>query len=108
MIADRPSLAADGQDVIHLTVRILDAEGVFCPAADNRVVFEVEGEGRLIGVENGDPIDHDSYKADNRRAFAGMCLAIVQATRRAGEIHVRAASDDLQAATVRLASNGLR
>lgn len=37
------------------------------------------GEGRIIGVDNGNPESHESYQADHRKAFNGLCLAIVQA-----------------------------
>ncbi len=92
---DRTQLRADGRDVAHVTVRILDAEGRFVPTADDQVTFEVEGPGTLIGVDNGDPASHASFQAHERQAFNGMCLAIVQSTGEAGEIRVTAASEGL-------------
>ncbi|MCX7015999.1 MAG: DUF4982 domain-containing protein [Candidatus Sumerlaeota bacterium] len=102
LTADRETLAADGRDVVHLTARLLDAEGVFCPTTTNRIVFQVEGPARLLALENGDPIDHQSSKDGNRKAFAGMCLAIVQSKRRAGAIRVKAGSEGLAGAEVQI------
>ncbi|OPZ22607.1 MAG: Beta-galactosidase [candidate division BRC1 bacterium ADurb.BinA364] len=97
---DRSEIAADGRDVAHLIVRVLDAEGRFQPRAADRIRFQVEGAGRLIGVENGDPIDRDSYKADNRRAFGGLCLGIAQSIRgESGAIRVAVSADGLKGAS---------
>ena len=100
LTADRTSLAADRRDVAHITVAIQDAQGRVVPGADNEVIFAVEGEGRLIGVDNGDPLSHDSYKSASRRAFHGLCLAVVQSTAKAGKIRVTASSPGLRGASV--------
>jgi beta-galactosidase len=90
LTADRETIAADGRDVVHVTARILDAAGNSVPAADALITFEVEGEGRIIGVDNGDPASHESFQADHRKAFNGLCLAIVQATKTPGTVRVEA------------------
>ncbi|HTW46749.1 MAG TPA: glycoside hydrolase family 2 TIM barrel-domain containing protein [Acidobacteriaceae bacterium] len=103
--ADRTRLAAvchdiARRDVAHLTVDVQDAQGRTVPTADNDVTFAIEGPGRLIGVDNGDPFSHTSYKASSRRAFNGLCLAIVESTAKAGQINVTASSPGLQSASV--------
>jgi beta-galactosidase len=102
--ADKTDLVADGRDVAHLTARILDANGIVVPTADNDVTFEQEGPGQIIGVDNGDPASHESFKANHHKAFNGMCLAIVQAARGAGPIRITASSKGLRAAMVDLKS----
>lgn len=97
---DRDRVTADGQDVAHVQVEVLDAKGHVVPVADNLVQFEVEGAGRLIGVSNGNPRDHDSFQASQRHAFNGLCLAIVQSGRQSGQIRVRAQSEGLTPDTV--------
>jgi beta-galactosidase len=62
----------------------------------------VEGEAKLIGVDNGDPASHEDYKATVRKAFNGLCLAVVQTTARAGTIRVTASSPGLEPATATL------
>jgi beta-galactosidase len=102
--ADRAELSANGCDVSHLTVEVLDAQGRLVPTADTRVRFSVEGAGRLIGVDNGDPADHDSPKGDSRKALAGLCLGIVQTLTVGGGIKVAVSADGLQPAEVLLSS----
>ena len=98
--SDRTRIAADRRDVAHVTAAIQDAQGRVVPAADNNVSFSIEGAGRLIGVDNGDPTSHDSYKASSRRAFHGLCLAVVQATAAAGTIKIAATSPGLRPASL--------
>ena len=100
LTADRDMLAADGCDVAHLTVEVLDAEGRVVPTADTRVRFSVAGEGRLIGVDNGDPVDHDSPKADSRKAWCGLCLGIVQSGKASGDLVIEVSADGLAPARV--------
>jgi beta-galactosidase len=90
LTADREVVAADGRDVVHVTVRMLDAQGNPVPAADDQVTFDVQGPGRIIGVDNGDPESHEMFQATTRRAFNGLCLAIVQSTAIPGTIEVSA------------------
>ena len=96
LTADRTTLAADRRDVAHVTVEIRDSQGQLVPEADNPIAFAIEGEGRIIGLDNGDPLSHEDYKSTRRQAFHGMCLAIVQATGRSGRVRVTASSPGLQ------------
>jgi beta-galactosidase len=98
--ADRESISADRRDVAHVAVQILDAGGRMVPTAANEVTFEIQGEGRIIGVDNGDPQSHDDYRSSRRKAFNGLCLAIVQSTAKAGQIVVSAASPGLKSNSV--------
>ncbi len=101
---DRDAIAANRRDVAHAVVKILDAQGRLAPMADNEVTFEILGEGKIIGVDNGNPVSHESFKADRRQAFNGLCLAIVQSTARPGRIQLTATSPGLKAATVVVAT----
>ncbi len=102
---DRDSLAADRRDVAHVTVRIVDAQGRMVPDAASDVAFEIQGEGRLIGVDNGNLSSHEDYKASRRQVFNGMCLAIVQSTAKPGQIRVAASSPGLKAASLTITTN---
>jgi beta-galactosidase len=104
LTADRSSISADRRDVTHVTVEIQDEQGRMVPVAMNEVVFMVEGEGKLIGVDNGDPMSHEDFKANRRRAFNGLCLAIVQSTASAGPIRIGATSPGLAPANITVRS----
>jgi beta-galactosidase len=96
---DRQKIAADGEDVSILEVRVVDHQGKVAPTADNQIVFQVSGPGRVIGVGNGDPSSHEPDKASQRRAFNGLCAAIVQSRKEAGDVKIQATSPGLESAT---------
>jgi beta-galactosidase len=102
LAADRAQIAADGRDVVHLTARVLDAEGRLVPDANDEITFEVSGQGRLIGADNGNPLSHEPFQSPQRRAFHGLCLAIVQSTGRPGPIEVTARASGLAAAAAQV------
>ena len=100
--SDRTSLLADARDVAHLSVNIVDAQGNLVPGATNSVSFEIQGAAALIGVDNGNPISHESYKASERLAYRGRCLGIIQSTHATGQIHINVHADGLTPASVDL------
>jgi len=104
LTADRKNIKADGKDLSFVTVKILDKDGNLVPDADNLVNFKVNGEAFIASVDNGDPVSHDPFKADYRKAFHGLALAIIQAKEKAGAITFTATSRGLQSATVILNS----
>jgi beta-galactosidase len=69
------------------------------PTADHAVTVEVSGEGRLLGMCNGDPSSHEAKKTTMHHTFNGLAMAIVQSTERAGEIQIRVSSSGLAPAT---------
>jgi beta-galactosidase len=104
-VADRPQIAADGQDVAVIHVTIVDAQGRTVPLADNKVTFAVSGAGSVLGVGNGDPSCHEPDKASERSAFNGLCMAIVQSRRgEPGSIAISVTSPGLEAANAAVTS----
>lgn len=97
---DRTRLHADGQDAVVVPVSILDAEGRLVPDAGNRVHFQLTGEGRILGVGNGNPSDHDTDKADQRNAFNGHCMAVIQADTHPAVVQLTVTSPGLTSASV--------
>jgi beta-galactosidase len=93
LTADRTEIDADGEDVAVLKVEALDKEGRPVPTAGNFIGFKVSGEGKLIGVGNGDPNCQESDKEPRRSLFNGLAQVILQSTRRPGEIRIEAVKD---------------
>jgi beta-galactosidase len=100
LIADRKSIKADGNDLSFITVKILDKDGNVVPTANNLVNFKINANAFIAGVDNGDPVSHDSFKVNYRKAFNGLALAIVQAKEKAGSITFTATSTGLAPATI--------
>ncbi|SFF07658.1 beta-galactosidase [Paenibacillus catalpae] len=101
---DKTTMSADGSDLVFVEISALDQDGRPVANANNRIHICVEGPGRLVGLDNGDSTDYDSYKGTNRRLFSGKLLAVIAPTLESGTITVRAASKGLMASEVTLAS----
>lgn len=100
--ADKEQLIADGQDLIFVEISTEDEAGNQVKNATNRVNVEVNGAGRLIGLDNGDSTDIDQYKGTSRRLFSGKLMAIIAATDELGLIEVNVRSKDLVSAKLTL------
>jgi beta-galactosidase len=100
LVPDREKILADGRDLCFITVRVLDKNGNLCPRATNLIEFRVSGSGRIAGVDNGYQASLESFKADHRKAFNGMCLLIVRAANKKGKIEIEALSEDLASARI--------
>jgi beta-galactosidase len=96
LITDTKELIADNQDVAHVRIEITDSKGNIVPKADNLIRYNISGNGKLIGLENGDPADHEPYKSDKRKVFNGLGLAIIQAGKVPGKITLTASSEGLK------------
>jgi beta-galactosidase len=59
LIPDRDSIKADGEDVSVITVQVEDDKGRVVPTAGNEISFALSGQGKIIGVGNGDPSSHE-------------------------------------------------
>ncbi|HEU4834194.1 MAG TPA: beta-galactosidase GalB [Pyrinomonadaceae bacterium] len=97
---DRQTIKADGADLSFVTVKVVDKNGTLVPAANDLIRFEVSGPGSIAGVDNGNQISHESFKSNQRQAFHGMALAIVQSRQKAGRIVLKATADNLAPASV--------
>jgi len=95
--ADRSRIAADGRDLAFITIRVTDEDGLTVPRADNTIAFAIEGPGKIVATDNGDPTDFVPFQSSARRAFNGFALAVVQGIPgQPGTIEVRAASESLR------------
>jgi beta-galactosidase len=99
---DKTVLSSAARGVAQVEVRILDANGIFVPAASNVVALDIQGPARIIGNDNGDPTSHDSYQASSRPVFNGMALVTLQAGKTPGHVTVSAKADGLKDASVEL------
>jgi beta-galactosidase len=97
---DRQTLHTDGEDTLVVPVSIVDAHGRLVANATNRVTFQLTGGGRIVGVGNGNPADHDPDRANERNAFNGHCITVIQAGTNADTLKLTATSPGLEPAGV--------
>ena len=99
---DRTTIHADGKDISIVNVVVKDKQGREVPDANNLIEFSVKGNGKILGVGNGDPSSHepDQYTDGKwkRKLFNGKCQLIVQGSVLSGAIEVEATSNGLTTA----------
>jgi beta-galactosidase len=89
-----PFLLSDGWDLAFVTVSATDQHGHPVENARDRIKAAVTGGGRLIGTDNGDSTDPDSYKADCRRMFSGKILLIIASSGTEEDVNVQVCTTD--------------
>jgi beta-galactosidase len=100
LTADRSKIKADGKDLSFITVKILDEAGNVVPDAANLVNFKMEGNGTIVGVDNGFQASLEPFKANYRKAYHGLCLAILQSTEKSGTIKLTATAVGLRSGSL--------
>ncbi|HEX8322974.1 MAG TPA: beta-galactosidase GalA [Tepidisphaeraceae bacterium] len=103
LVPDRAELAGDTLDAMPVTVQAIDDKGRPVPIANSAVTFEISGGAAIIGLGNGDPLDHDPEMGNKRRLFNGLAQVILQSNRAGpGSLTLKATADGLNAAELSL------
>jgi beta-galactosidase len=97
---DRARIRANGEDLAFVTVTVRDRQGRAVPTAEPMIRFQVSGDARIVGVDNGDAMSHTSFQAKAVRLFNGKALVIVRAGTKRGRATLSAKGDGLAAAAV--------
>lgn len=99
---DKTALPANSRSVAHAVVSVVDARGNLVLSAHQPITAEVEGAGRLLGVDNGDQNDPTTLSSPTKNANGGQVLALVQSGRAPGELTLKLHAPGLQGAEAKL------
>ena len=100
LTADRTYIGNAGGDTVPVRVSVVDEFGVELATADNLITFEIEGDGIVAGVGNGDPNSHEPEHTPYRKLYCGLCQVLVTADLGAKELKLVAHSEGLADAEV--------
>lgn len=89
---------ANGRDLFFVEIGTWDEKGNPVENAVDHVTVQVEGAGHLVGLDNGDSTDEDSYKGNSRRLFSGKLLAIIETGTIPGAVRIRVSGKGLKSA----------
>lgn len=103
--AEKSTIDADGYDLSYISVDVTDVNGNIDPNASNTINFNLTGNGKIVGVDNGDATETAKFKPTSStsatiKAFSGKALVIVQSTKDAGSFTLTASSNNLQSSSV--------
>lgn len=100
---DKACIVSDGDDLVFVRVSFVDAEGNEVPTAENVVSCKIEGPGKVIATDNGDPTCLIDFNKTIRPAFNGLLLAIIKADRdSAGELLLRVEAEGVETQYLKL------
>lgn len=94
--ADRKCLKADGQDLAFITVELQDDKNILSANAENKLHFDVEGEGEIVATDNALLKDSTCYRSKERKAWKGKAMVIVKTTGKRGKIIVTVSADGIK------------
>ncbi len=101
---NRKEIAANGQDFLFVEISAIDGNGNFVRNACDKITVEVDGPGRLLGLDNGDSSDFDQYKTNSRRLFSGKLVAVVAPTFSPGTINIKCSAQGLDSQSISVTS----
>lgn len=101
--ADRPQIAADGQDMAIVNIELHDQKGRFVPNASPVLTFCLEGDANIIGCGNGDPSYLGSDHPDKQPchtfsipAFNGRAQVLIQSGKLPSTVTLKCTADGLK------------
>jgi beta-galactosidase len=95
LVPNKTMVANDWNDVVFVDVLVVDAKGTLVPDANNLISFETAGAGVIAAVDSTDITSHEPYQASQRKAFQGLCQALIKASNGSGIITLTAKSAGL-------------
>ena len=88
LTADKPALKADGQDLVYITVEVVDAQGRVCPDAAIPCEATVQGQGRLMAFATANLQDREPKTSARVTTWKGRALLVVRSTNKKGKAKV--------------------
>ncbi|MBI9017285.1 MAG: DUF4982 domain-containing protein [Phycisphaerae bacterium] len=86
------NLNANRRDVSLITLSAIDSEGIMVPWCNSRVDCRIDGPVKLLGFENGDPMDGTNNGEHWRKLFYGMARGYFQSNGQTGPIEITVAA----------------
>lgn len=100
--ADPGTWKADGMDLKHIRVYAVDRQGRRAYNAQQELTFTVEGDARIVAVDNGDMTSDELHVGHQRKLFNGSALVILRSGRKAGKVKLRVKAPDFKEQTIML------
>ena len=90
---ERIRLSVDyrGKTTTFITAEVVDKDGNLCPWAEDMIYFVGEGNGRILGTDNGCQTSMERFTSPKRKAFFGKCMVVVS-----GNVTITAKSPTLK------------
>lgn len=91
--------SADGMDLQYVRLTAVDSRGRSVDNFKGNLSLTVEGEARLIALDNGDHFTDLNLETNVTPLYRGGAIAILRSTRKAGKVTIKATCDGLKTVT---------
>ncbi|MCW2119927.1 glycoside hydrolase family 2 TIM barrel-domain containing protein [Flavobacterium sp. 7A] len=96
LTTDATSLSADGYDVAHIIAQLVDKKGVEVKTENADLTFEVDGNAKVLGVDNGSNSNIQDYQSNKLTTDKGRALLLIQSLKKGGTVRIKASSKTLK------------
>ncbi|AWG22786.1 glycoside hydrolase family 2 [Flavobacterium faecale] len=96
LTTDATSLSADGYDVAHIIAQLVDEKGVEVKTENVDLTFEVDGNAKVLGVDNGSNSNIQDYQSNKLTTDKGRALLLIQSLKKGGTVRIKASSKTLK------------
>ncbi|MCR4994353.1 MAG: DUF4982 domain-containing protein [Bacteroidales bacterium] len=103
LTADKQTMTADGQDLVFITLEVVDKDGRLCPDAAISCEAGVKGRGHLLSFASADLKDREPKTSPHVTTWKGRALLVVRSTHAKGQATVSIRSN-LPTATITIKS----
>ena len=86
-----------GKNLTFVNAEVVDKDGNLCPWAEDAILFDCEGGGKILGTDNGCQTSMERFTAPRRKAFFGKCMVVV-----AGKGRLSAHSVNLKSSAINI------
>ena len=108
LTADKSTFLADGQDLIYVTVEILDRNGLVCPNAAIPLTATVKGAGSLLSFASADLKETSVYTDAHCTTWKGRALLAVRSSAKSGTVSLTVKGDGLSQSQLTLNATNRR
>ena len=99
---DNSHWRADGMDLQHIRLTAVDKKGLRVWDADDELIFEMDGDARIIAVTNGDITSNEPNVATHRRLWQGQAMVILRAGQKPSMVTLKTTSKNYKTITTKL------
>ncbi|WP_027395203.1 glycoside hydrolase family 2 TIM barrel-domain containing protein [Aquimarina latercula] len=95
LITDKTVMQSDGYSVAHIIAQLEDVDGNPVKNIEDKIMFFVDGNVSILGVDNGSAFSVQDYKSNSVKTNNGKCLLLIQSQKDKGDITISATSEKL-------------
>lgn len=100
--ADNSHWKADGMDLQHIKLTVVDHKGRRVRTYNDELTFDVEGDAKIVTVTNGDMTSDELNVTNHRQLWQGSAMVILRAGTTPSKVTLKTSAATLKSVTTKL------